>query len=70
VHKDTPKSGSKSSPIQTVLSVPDSHWVNRCAKHQRVTDLKRNQLLTVGREFHPAPKIGIIYFDLSIVYIK
>jgi hypothetical protein len=39
-------------------------------KHKRVTDLKLHQLLTVGREFHPAPKIGIKYFDLNLVYIK
>jgi|UPI00048106AC hypothetical protein len=40
------------SPIQTVLSVPDSH---RILPYKRLADLKKN-LITAGREFHPALK--------------
>ncbi|BEJ52374.1 hypothetical protein LBSG162_13900 [Lentilactobacillus buchneri subsp. silagei] len=52
-----------SSPIQTLLSVPDSHWVNRLT---RVTDFDL-KIVTVGRELHPAPKKSIQFSELSYI---
>lgn len=60
VHTDVMKCLFDSSPIQTLLSVPDSHWVNRLT---RVTDFDYH-IVTVGREFHPAPKKSIQFSKL------
>ncbi|MFU0788486.1 MAG: hypothetical protein ACFWT6_00695 [Virgibacillus proomii] len=53
--------GSTSSPIQTV-TVGSGLAPDQPQNQLRVTDLKQDTLLTVGREFHPAPKMESIYY--------